>query len=114
MPAWNNNMKFKALEKKWYEKLRKTGFKDIENRPHELHQETAKFLDKEAIEEYYSKVSEYLYSGDFKNYKEKAIWFLHTEGLSYREISSIIRVAKTQIAKVIISHIKAMKVNVIL
>lgn len=90
---------FKDLEKEWYGRLTKSGFKDIERRDrigkaagrmktgtldniihsYDEHQFSVK-------EEYYRVAGQFLHSYKFKSALEKSIWSMHSEGLSIRNI----------------------------
>lgn len=90
---------FKDLEKKWYDKLEKKGFHDIErtdavgresNRlkndviAHVLQTYTPeKFAIKE---EYYRLAGQFLHEYKFKSENERTIWKMHSEGTSVRDI----------------------------
>lgn len=88
---------FKALQTKWYDKLKKKGFDDIEDT-----QSTKEFI-KEwhsvyfqkrhtpmsfyAKQEYYYLAQTFLNEHPFQTKQEKRIWILHSEGLSIRKIA---------------------------
>lgn len=85
----------KYIEDIWYKKLRKT-FNDAENskyleRPLRVwHKDVFKnvSLDQiQAIQDYYAKALDLLYSFKFENYTIKRIWELHCQGLSRYKIA---------------------------
>jgi hypothetical protein len=92
-----DNPELKALQKIWYQKLKESGFDDIEdtNSPREYlktwhsnyfhHRYTPDtFADNQA---YYRKASIFYFEHKFKNKTEKQIWRDHADGLSFREIA---------------------------
>lgn len=86
----------RALQKKWYKKLRDEGFVDIE---HPIHQHTEsrystwyipiKYAPEtiEATQRYYELAGQLLFEYKFKTPKDKKIWALHSAGISYKDIS---------------------------
>lgn len=90
----------KALERFWYDKLKKEGFIDIEdttisNRPL-LSWHSFKFcktpkVKQEALSDYYYKASQLLNTYEFEKPIHRRIWELHCEGYSWRKIESIIQ-----------------------
>lgn len=98
--------KIKALTKKWYNKLKKLGFEDIENKDGslkaEVHPRTVSYAlkVKDSREAYFAGAQEFLTSHPFGSEQERKIWELHCEGLGARNISykleiSIYRAEKT-------------------
>lgn len=89
-----NRRQFVELQARWYNKLKREGFKDIEsfapngqpydlmttwpNKPPELAQHHA---------EYYRAASHFLHEYRFKTKLDRAIWALYCEGYSCGEIS---------------------------
>lgn len=91
---------FKDLQSKWYSKLKKSGFDDIEVGEKRLrfvgsswHSEYRRYnKDKiEAKENYYRLAGQFTYDNVFKDELEKHIWRLHAEGFSIREIAKILK-----------------------
>lgn len=89
-----SNKTFKELKQKWYQKLRKTGFKDIEQEDGNLTSwsyitRTAGFdiIKAQAKEQYYRLATHFLASYRFKDSVDKKIWTLHTSGVSIRNIA---------------------------
>lgn len=90
----NNQAKeLKKLQTKWYAKLKKEGFKDVEQPDGNLkvwhsyffkvhHNETVY----QAKEDYYRKAGHFLHEHIFQDSREKLIWTLHTDGISVRNI----------------------------
>ena len=85
-------------QKKWYQKLKNSGFVDIESfnatcEPHDV----MKFpfnsggMDIEEEEEYYRVCRGFLHEFNFKNNRERKIWELHSEGTPYKKIARQVR-----------------------
>lgn len=87
---------FKDLERGWYAKLYKEGFKDIESskghRPlnawHNLRFNGADVTQRQNAEEYYHDAKELLNTYPFKSPIERLIWHYHALGLSKRKIEA--------------------------
>jgi hypothetical protein len=92
-----NTKEFKSLKSKWYKKLAKSGFEDIEgneeyfNASDTFTRHSSRYRDSvqrfEAKQEYYRLAGHFLYDHKFSSTLEKMIWQLHSEGLSIREIT---------------------------
>ena len=92
--------KFKKLQKKWYEKLKRDGFRDIENLCEALidHQNVYDFSQRigfrsllfESIRDYYYWASDMIILGKFKTLRDRKIWVLHAMGRSSREIAEVV------------------------
>jgi hypothetical protein len=116
--------KLEELQKFWYKKLKTDGFQDIETthlrRPllkscHSNYFQIRYHPDVfQAKEEYYRKASIFLWEYSFESPLEKEIWKMHAEGLSLREIASILKDQKTKtnkdkINKTVVKLAKIMK-----
>ncbi len=88
---------FKQAQKKWYDKLKKEGFEDIEWINHETgygqntpwiknYKKTVNEKKMHEHNDYYSKCSYFLHYGKFKSRLHKKIWEFYCEGLSYRNM----------------------------
>jgi len=92
----------KELQSEWYDKLKKDGFEDIENKNNELVSHASSMFyrgrrnnmsftqimtDIESKQDYYSLASEFLHAYKFRRPVDKFIWEQHCEGVSYRDIS---------------------------
>lgn len=109
--------KFKALFRDWNEKLEKSGFKDIENmryaEPKLKVYERASFSSvcpsvAASTLNYYTQAEALLEVYPFQNPIHKTIWQLHSDGLSIREIATLLnsdKYKKSNVANVI-NHIK--------
>jgi len=90
----------KQLTKTWYKKLADSGFVDIEYPGGEMRRTIpASIEDKDplliqSIQEYYSLSSKFLNDYNFPNEIERIIWTYHTEGISVRDISMLLKKAK--------------------
>jgi hypothetical protein len=95
---FNETQKFKILQKKWYDKIAKKGFQDIEDTRHEQRylkiwhsayfQVTYSPAEFEFKRDYYCKASRFLHDHTFANELERKIWELHTEGFSLRKTAT--------------------------
>lgn len=103
-----NSKQFKDLQRLWYDKLEKTGFKEIEQEDGLLKRwSTRVFSDKangsyynekieyyKSREEYYRLAGHFLHDYKFANKKEHRIWELHAEGVSIQAIVEIMTKAR--------------------
>lgn len=109
---------FKALNKHWQEKLKKTGFEDIEQEDGRLKIWSANFLSNHfsdttyrAKETYYRLASQFLHEYRFKNKKEKSIWEEHCSGKGRREICKLLNLKEFYVRKTLERFIALMKTN---
>jgi hypothetical protein len=88
------------LQRKWYAILKKHGFQDIErfNRYGAFddlfnkHTSTRKGMEACAEDaEYYRAARHFFWEYKFRNAREKRVWELHCEGVSYRDIMKSLR-----------------------
>lgn len=110
-----NTTEFKKLQAKWYRKLGKNGFKDIENTesPQEmLHEWASRFFHNSfnqtkftARREYYYRAEQFLYSHSFESALDLYIWESHASGKSLREIAEEIKKRKIKMNKDTINKI---------
>lgn len=99
----------KQLQAKWYEKLKKKGFKDIEteygltpDRPpaHDFAKRMGYRQDLvDDIEGYYEWANKMLHEAAFKTQTDKDVWRLHAEGKTSREIEKVIPLEQTWICR---------------
>ena len=82
-----------SLEEHWYERLRASGFTDIENRSGLLKEHHAlrfcrksRLHGREATQRYFELAEELLHTHEFQSPTHKEIWRLHSEGKTEREI----------------------------
>ena len=100
-----NSKDFKDLQAKWDAKLKKEGFKDIEqredgllkswsSRPFTSKRNGSYYEDKieyyKAKEEYFRKATHFLNDHKFKNKKESIIWEMHSNGASLDKITAFL------------------------
>lgn len=89
---------FKALKKKWDEKLKASEFEDIEQEDGNLkawsnsfYCDEASEIVRQAKEEYYRLAAHVLYEYPFKTKRDRFIWEQHSNGVSVRDISKALR-----------------------
>ena len=101
----------KALIDKWYDKLEAAGFEDIEERhsPREMlkrkHNHDFKKIEPDMYEAkrfYFQEAADMLNWHKFRNARERKIWALHAEGLSVREVATKIKLAKSEVHRIIL------------
>lgn len=82
---------FPALQKKWDEKLKKSGFDDIEDREQdrlkEWHSLWFKKYYNHTTADYYALAADFATNYIFPDKLDKYIWEKHAEGMSVRDIS---------------------------
>lgn len=84
---------FEKLKKKWYAKLEKSGFQDIEQDEDNLNEWEASIFSRHntktiaAKQEYFSLAGEFLHNHVFESKRHKKIWEMHCEGASLDGIS---------------------------
>lgn len=95
-----NNKDFAALKKEWYNKLKETGFEDIEQDDNYLKSWTSSLVKarnkgsySESKAEYYRIASHFLHDHAFVSKKEQFIWERHSEGISIRNIAIALKQA---------------------
>jgi hypothetical protein len=85
--------KFKELQEKWYKKLEKSGFKDIEQDEYYFADgHGVSTIDKRRVtweiqQEYYRLATHFLNDHKFKNRFEQIVWEYHSNGMSVRDIA---------------------------
>lgn len=81
----------------WYEKLKSSGFEDVEDGPYlkEWHSCYFQIRHKpyafKVKQDYYYHATHFLLVHDFDSYLDRAIWELHAKGTSVREIAEEIK-----------------------
>lgn len=107
MPPKNTKTpEFKKLQTEWYNKLKAEGFKDLEpiegrlvdggldafcpGRTTGFSYEERKLYN-ETKEQYYRLAGHFLHDFKFANDFDKYVWELHSNGLSYRSIVSVLK-----------------------
>lgn len=97
-----SNSEYQKLKKKWYAKLEKSGFHDIEQDDGygNLKDWSHRFARVDALherQEYYIMASRFLNDYKFKNKRDYVIWLYHSEGLSYRDTAAVMQKARFKI-----------------
>lgn len=93
---------FLELQAKWYEKLKKDKFNDIERNETTLHLSHAGYFSDlrknpnhpdviEAKQNYYRLAGQFTHEHKFKSRRQKRIWQLHADGKSVRQIAEILK-----------------------
>lgn len=102
---------FRAIQKYWYARLKKEGFKDAELRRYNT--DVLKSWDSTRFQLYYTPTQfairqlyfeltgQFLHSHKFKNPSEKAIWALHCTGVSYRTIAATLGIPLRRVERTI-------------
>lgn len=91
--------KFLELKEKWYKKLEKSGFDDIETDEDNLKEWDTSIFSRYnqhtigAKEEYFRLAGQFLNTYQFKNKRDRLIWELHAEGLSFNDIAKRLKSA---------------------
>lgn len=109
---------YPALKKLWYAKLKKTGFKDLEQDEDTLKEWSfSSFIARninpvryESTLEYYRLAGQFLYEHEFADPVEKLIWRLHSEGKPLLEISYLLKKKHIKLGKDSVNkRVKALK-----
>jgi 2'-5' RNA ligase len=99
--------KFMELQKRWGEKLKKSGFKDLEGNGETMPHGTIKRPERiSAIVEYHTQASKFYWDYKFKTEREKIIWFHHSEGVPYREIAKLVHGENLKSVYVVVNNIR--------
>lgn len=128
---FNKTKQFKTLEKKWYARIEKSGFEDIEHDEVNLKQfsgvtSTYRKDGSSKIEdwaewgksvpikehwktEYYSRCRQFLHEYKFKNKTDKKIFEMHSEGLGERVIAAELKTYRRKVQETLKRIIKDMK-----
>lgn len=93
---------FEKLQAKWYAKIKKAGFDDIERDENDLKIGSSRFYIRhryvnelwEAKQEYYRLAEHFLNEHEFESELEKVIWEYHTNALSADNIAQTLQKAK--------------------
>lgn len=101
----------KELQETWYKKLKKSGFEDIESNEDNLKVWSSIFFSRHSIEQiqakqaYYQMATNFLEDYRFESRRDKIIWEYHANGVSYRDITKILRKVRIKLSHVSIQHI---------
>lgn len=95
---------FKALDAAWKKKLRATGFVDLEDSknpddpiPRSPRACSVRANTPEQTQDYYESALEFLVNGTFDSMSQKAMWSMHANGASLREIAESRMISKTAV-----------------
>lgn len=117
-----SSKQFQVLQRKWYAKLKKSGFDDIETndeygnlkrwdgtwfRSRQASSDQLFFLSKQ---DYFYKAEHFLAFYAFKSKQEQKIWEYHARGLPYREIGKKVSKSK-DVAKRVINMLRAIMLD---
>lgn len=114
MSKFYKTNEFKNLEREWYLRLQKEGFKDAEDttkdhRPlnewHSFRFAAKSQLRLESAKDYYARAKDLLELYPFKSEMHRWIWELHSKGLSKRKIEVLTRGHKDSIKREWIGHL---------
>lgn len=95
--AKKKQLSLSELQKIWYKKLEKSGFEDIEQDDDNLKVWSSVFFLRNSPEQiqakqaYYQMATNFLEEHKFKTRREEIIWTYHSEGISYRDISKLLK-----------------------
>ncbi len=112
--AWHEKKDFLKLKKDWYKKLEEDGFEDIElhnwktgetfERTNGVSQaDVVKTYSAEA-EEYYRLAAQFVWELEEEGEESEvaiAIWRLHADGVGYRRIAKMLKVARNKVEKTV-------------
>ena len=103
------------LQKEWYNKLKEEGFKDTEyfdknmtpkdmmrNEAHKFAQENVESF--QSKEQYYIEASQFFHDHEFASELAKEIWYRHSEGDTFRHISTTLKVPYYKVQGIIVKH----------
>ncbi len=91
---------FKKLKKLWYDKLKASGFHDIESNSRQFsggslnwkfNSEWTKAYPQQAKLDYYSLATQFLNMHKFPSKVHEVIWAYHSEGISIRSIVNLLK-----------------------
>lgn len=119
-PKFHKTKEFLELNKKWQEKLKKSGFEDIEDGKEELLVSSAIFKKKKFLktykikEEYYYMATHFLNEYRFDSNIDRVVWTYHVEAISARDISKLLKklklgnIEKSSVSTIIVKLRRAM------
>jgi hypothetical protein len=98
---------YEQLRKKWYAKLKCSGFEDAETMIGELKRYSSTLIANKnkvlfqnggwkAKEEYYRLASQFLNDHTFKAKLDQVIWEYHTNGISFKNIAMLLNKTRTK------------------
>lgn len=109
------------LQQKWYKKLAKSGFKDIEDPSRQdnplIHWDSIEFQrywTPDAFVEkqrYYELARQMLFDFKFKSKRDKKIWELHADGAQNKDIAKVVDLHPNWVSKIIKKYASYIKYN---
>jgi hypothetical protein len=97
---------FKALQSKWYRKLEKEGFEDVEDGEKYLKQYHSHYFQDHykvngftSKQRYFQLASHFLHDHQFPSKTDRKIWEMHSEGATLIEIQQVTKISKITLAK---------------
>lgn len=88
-----NSKEFRQLKALWYEKLKLSGFEDIETEYESIKKPMASvaYAFKKETKEHFERVRQYLQHGAFEAKHDEFIWEEYSQGKTVREIARLMR-----------------------
>lgn len=102
---------FEETQAKWYKKLERSGFEDIESDQNNLKVWSSVFFARHSIEQiqakqaYYQMATNFLGDHKFETRREKIIWEYHANGISYRDISKTLKRVNVKLSHTAVQNI---------
>lgn len=110
--------KFEDLKDKWYKKLEKSGFKDIEQDEDNLKEwesfafcgryQKSLFQSKEA---YFQMAGQFLHTYKFKNERDRFIWECHADGKTITQIAEALKKRRFKIHNRTGAHLDVLRLS---
>jgi len=107
MPRKKQAKQFKQLQAKWYAKLSKSGFEDIEANDNKLKRYDAEYFLSTSVDkametlQYYKQCEEFLREHNFFSKSDRGIWRLHCTGMTEEEIAKHFGVNQSTISRIL-------------
>lgn len=99
---------YAELRAHWYRRLRESGFRDIEACDPERNRLAYAIAlgpaVRQANAEYYALAAEYLATAEFPTALEQAIWELHADGQTVREIARVVGCTRMYVQRRVARH----------
>lgn len=114
---------FKKLQDKWYSKLKKSGFTDLEDSKQRIKRDpvtytfnSSAYIDKnvgydqiklhqESKEEYFRQAGQFYHDYAFESDLDKLVWQYHSEGYTMGEVASILKARKIKTSRTPVNYI---------
>ena len=99
---------YRKLQQKWYAKLKKSGFEDIEESEYKLKRYDSEWFNKHvdslrhhSTSQYYVRCHQFGQSYKFESKREEKIWMNYCNGYTLEQIEELVPLKKSQIANII-------------